>query len=361
MIVFGIDPHMKTYTASATDAATARTVADKTVSGNECGHDALLAWARKFGPDRIFAMEDCRHVSARLERYLIAHGERVVRVPPKMMAGARRGCRTYGKSDPIDAASVARAALREPDLPVASLVGPEQDVRLLVDHRDDLLGERSRMQKRLRWHLHDLDVDLQLPPRALDRYVWLDRVEELLIGLEPTTRSRIALEQVERCRALTGDIRSLEREIRAIMKLLAPELLSFPGCSAISAAHLVGQTAGAARFVSEAAFAMHIGTAPLPVSSGKSQRHRLNRSGNRRLNSTIHMIAVTQARMHPPAIAFIERKRGEGMSYREALRCLKRHISRAVFKAMTRAEPARDTTAVSSDFDIAPVAIAACA
>jgi len=258
MIVFGIDPHMKTYTASATDAATARTVADKTVTSNECGHDALLAWARKFGPDRVFAIEDCRHVSARLERYLIAHGERVVRVPPKMMAGARRGCRTYGKSDPIDAASVARAALREPHLPVASLVGPEQDARLLVDHRDDLLGERSRMQKRLRWHLHDLDVDVdvELPPRALDRYIWLDRVEELLIHLQPTTRSRIALDQVARCRALTADIRLLERQIRTIMKRLAPELLAFPGCSAISAAHLIGQTAGASRFTSEAAFAI---------------------------------------------------------------------------------------------------------
>ena len=103
---------------------------------------------------------------------------------------------------------------------------------------------------------------------------------------------------------------------------------------------------------------MHVGTAPLPVSSGKSTRHRLNRSGNRRLNSTIHMIAVTQARMHPQAIAFMERKKAEGMSTREALRCLKRHISRTVFKTMLRAEQARAGRVIHADFATDPISIA---
>ena len=125
------------------------------------------------------------------------------------------------------------------------------------------------------------------------------------------------------------------------MRVLAPELLALPGCSALCAAQLVGQVAGAARFRSEAAFAMHVGAAPLPASSGKTARHRLNRRGNRRLNCVLHIIAVTQARMHPPAIAFVARKRAEGMSTREALRCLKRHIARTVFRTMRRAEQAR--------------------
>jgi transposase len=177
-----------------------------------------------------------------------------------------------------------------------------------------------------------------LPPRALDRYVWLDRVEARLRGLPASMRTRIALEQVARCRELTACVRSLEREIGVLMRALAPELLALPGCSALSAAQLLGQVAGASRFRSEAAFAMHVGAAPLLASSGKSNRHRLKRRGNRRLNSVIHMVAVTQVRMHPPAIAFLERKRAEGMSTREALRCLKRHIARTVFKVMRRAE-----------------------
>jgi transposase len=358
MIVIGIDPHMKTHTAVALDAVTGRSLGEKTVNCDERGRESLLTWARCLSADRFFAIEDCRHVSGRLERFLLSRSERVVRVPPKMMAGARSSARTYGKSDPIDAACVARAALREPNLPEASLAGPERDIRLLVDYRDDLVQERSRDQKRLRWDIHDLDIGLELPPRVLDRYVWLDRIEAALRSLPTTTLARIAIERTKRCRTLTVEIRSLEREIKKLTRELIPELLDLAGCSAVGAAHLVGQTAGASRFSGDAAFAMHNGTSPLPVSSGKSQRHRLNRCGNRQLNSTIHMIAITQARMHPPAKEFMARKKTEGMSNREALRCLKRHISRVVFKIMLRAERARAGEVLQVDFGTDSVAIA---
>lgn len=338
MIVVGIDPHMKTHTAVAVDALTGQVTGEKTVRCDERGRDGLLLWARSFGPERLFAIEDCRHISGRLERFLLTRGEQVVRVPPKMMAGTRASARAYGKSDPIDAMSVARAALREPALPTATLVGPEHDVRLLSDHRDDLVAERQKVQKRLRWNCHDLEVSLELPPRVLDRYKWLD--------------------QVRRCRELTREIRGLEREILVLVRELSPELLRLPGCSAIGAAHLVGETAGATRFKGEAAFAMHNGTAPLPASSGKSERHRLNRTGNRRLNAAIHMIAVTQARMHAPAIAYVERKQSEGMSYREALRCLKRHISRAVFKVMLKAARAQAGAVLGPTSAAPPIAVA---
>jgi len=358
MIVIGIDPHMKTHTAVALDGATGTFVGERTVTCDGAGHDELLSWAREIGEKRIFAVEDCRHVSGRLERYLLPRGECVVRVPPKMMAGARASARTYGKSDPIDAACVARVALREPGLPYATLVGPEHDVRLLVDHRDDLVEERRRIIKRLRWNCHDLEVGLELPPRVLTRGVWLDRLADALRSLPESTRRRIALDQTARCAALTSEIRGLEREIRGHMRVLAPELMEVAGCSALSAAQLVGQVAGASRFRSEATFAMHVGTAPLAISSGKSDRHRLNRTGNRCLNSTIHIVAVTQARMHPPAIAYVERKRGEGMSTREALRCLKRHITRKLYKTMVRAERARADSVVHVDFESVAVAAA---
>lgn len=341
MIVIGIDPHMKSHTAVALDGASGRRLGELTVAGTDAGCEKLLAWARRLGGERVIAIEDCRHVSRPLERRLLPAGERLLRVPPKMMAQARASARSYGKSDPLDAECVARAALREPDLPEARLDGPERDLRLLSDHRDDLLAERRRIQLRLRWHLHDLELDLRLPSRALDRYVWLERIEAALSDLEPTTCVRIALELTARCRELTQHARCLEREIRGLMRVLAPELLELPGCSALAGAQLVGQVGGAARFRGEAAFAMHTGTAPLPASSGVSTRHRLNRRGNRTLNHALHIIAVTQARMHPPAIAFMARKQGEGMSYREALRCLKRHIARCVFRTMRRAEVAR--------------------
>jgi transposase len=341
VIVIGIDPHMKSHAAVALDAATGCRLAETCVATDAAGCEELLAWARRLGPERLIAVEDCRHVSGRLERRLLPRGERLVRVPPKLMARVRASARTSGKSDPIDAECVARAALREPGLPEARLAGPEADLRLLADHRDDLVCERRRAQSRLRWHLHDLELDLALPPRALERYVWLARVEAGLRALPKGMRTRIALELTGRCRELTREVRALEREIRALVCVLAPELLTLPGCSALSAAQLVGQVAGAARFRSEAAFAMHVGAAPLLASSGKTARHRLNRRGNRRLNSVLHIIAVTQARMYPPAVVYVARRRAEGLSMREALRCLKRHLARCVFRILRRAEQAR--------------------
>lgn len=114
----------------------------------------------------MWAIEDCRQLSRRLERDLLAAGERIVRVPPKPMANCRSSARTYGKSDPIDALAVARAALREPDLPTASLDGDTRELRLLVDHRDDLVAERTRAINRLRWHLHELDPTWTRRPAA---------------------------------------------------------------------------------------------------------------------------------------------------------------------------------------------------
>ncbi len=189
MIVIGIDPHKQTHTAVAVDRSTGELVDVLTVPARKRGHEHLLEWSRALAGERRFALEDCRHVSGSLERLLIARGETVVRVPPKLMAGARRSAREYGKSDAIDATAVARAALREPGLPLARLEGATREIRLLLDHREDLVQERTRIQQRLRWHLHDLDPELEIPAGALDRRVWLERLSRRLGRLERTSRS----------------------------------------------------------------------------------------------------------------------------------------------------------------------------
>jgi transposase len=325
---------MRTHTAVAVERATGEIVAERTVAARVQGRGELVLWARSLDVERVWALEDCRHVSGSLERFLLARGERVVRVPPKLMAGARKGARTRGKSDAIDALSVARAFLREPELPAAFLAEKEREIRLLTDHREDLVGERTRIGNRLRWHLHDLDSELEIPPGALDRYVWLDRLQTWLCGRAQTVQVRIASELVARLRELTRRINALERELEALLAYEAEELLCLVGCSTLTAAKLVGEVAGVDRFSAESKLAKHTGTAPLEVSSGERQRHRLNRSGNRQLNCALHRIAVTQARMHPPARAYLARKQAEGKSRREALRCLKRHLARAVFNAL---------------------------
>src|SRR5829696_2229406 len=176
MLVLGIDAHKRTHTVVAVDDAGRKLGQHTTTSATTTDHLALVRWADQFGGDRRWAVEDCRHLSRRLERDLLTAGEAIVRVPPKMMAHARDAARSYGKSDPIDALAVARAALREPDLPAARLDDETRQVRLLVDHREDLIGERTRQINRLRWHLHELDPTWDPPQRSLNRYKQLDEI-----------------------------------------------------------------------------------------------------------------------------------------------------------------------------------------
>jgi transposase len=170
MIVIGADTHKHSHTVGAVDAATGGAIADLTVRAKRRSFDDVLMWARGLGGERVWAIEDCRHVSGALERFLLARGERVVRVPPKLMAGARNSARERGKSDVIDAVQIARVALRErlDTLPTAQLAGPELDVRLLVDHRERLVAQRTRLINELRWNLHDLSPEFDVPARCVD-------------------------------------------------------------------------------------------------------------------------------------------------------------------------------------------------
>lgn len=341
MVTIGADLHKRSHTVVAVDEH-GRKLAERTVRATPDGHLALLAWAREHFDDRTWALEDCRHLSRRLERDLVTAGEAVIRVPPKLMAGTRRSGREPGKSDPIDALAVARAALREPDLPLARLDGPEREVRLLVDHRDDLVAERTRAQNRLRWLLHELSPGDEPAPRSLDRTVVLDGLRARLVDI-PGPVARIARDLVARIRELTGTIDRLEREITALVAELAPTLLALPGCGPLTAAKLIGETAGVRRFRSAAAFARHNGSAPIPVWSAESGRHRLSRTGNRQLNLALHRIAVTQIRLSGPGRTYLEKRMATGDSKTEAIRALRRRISDEVYRRMRHDEDLHDT------------------
>ena len=277
-----------------------------------------------------------------------------MRVPPRLTAPQRRRNRTRGKSDGIDALAVARAALQEPQLE-----GPRdgeetlRELKLLVDHRDDLVAERRRAQQRLRWHLHELDPALRVPLGALDRAVWLDRVARKLARLEQTTQVRIARDLLSRCRCLTRAIGKLDRELEARTQTLAPRLLQLPGCGPLSAAKLLCEIGPIDRFRSDAQLARHAGVAPLDASSGKHQRHRLDRGGNRQLNCALHRIAITQGRVHPPARSYLERKQAEGKSRREAIRCLKRQLARTIYVTLKN-EPSIDIGATLAQATVGP-------
>jgi transposase len=335
MITLGIDAHKRTHTVVAVDAAGRQLAARTTGETTTAAHLGLLRWAEQLAPGegRRWAVEDCRHLSRRLEADLLAAGETLARVPPKLMAHARDAARTYGKSDPIDALAVARAALAHPDLPAARLDGPSRALRLLVDHREDLVNERTRCINRLRWHLHELDPSWDPSPRSLASYANIDAVAARLAGLDGLVAS-IAGEIAADVRALTVRERALRKQIAELVEGLAPALLAIVGAGALTAAKIVAEAADIRRFKSKDAFARHNGTAPVPVWSGNNERHRLSRAGNRQINAAIHRIALTQSRCHQPAIDYLARRAGNGDRPAEARRALKRHLSDAVYRAM---------------------------
>jgi transposase len=252
------------------------------------------------------------------------------------MAEARRVGRQRGKSDPIDALAVARAALRERDLPTAQLDGPSREVKLLLDHHDDLVAERTGKANRLREYLFELDPEFEVPAGALSKLVWLRRILRRLDSRTGTV-ARLARELTNSVHTLSVNISALERELEKRVRALVPNLLALAGCGVLSAARILAETADVTRFRSKAAFARFNGTAPIPVWSGSTTHFRLNRGGNRQMNAALHRIAITQIRMEQsPGHAYYQRRLADHDQPRDARRALKRKLSDEAFRRLLR-------------------------
>jgi transposase len=331
MVAVGADVHKRTHTFVAVDDV-GRKLGEKVVAATSPGHHQALRWAiKQFGPELRWGIEDCRHLSARLERDLLNCGQQVVRVPPKLMAQVRASARTHGKSDPIDALAVARAVLREPDLPVASHDEVSRELKLLVDRREDLVAQRTSTINRLLWRVHELDPARAPQPRSLD----LAKHRTLLaawLDVTPGLVAELARDELADITRLSEQINTLAKRIGERIRAVAPALLAMPGCGELTAAKIVGEAAGVTRFKGEAAFARHSGVAPIPVWSGNTAgRVRMTRSGNRQLNAALHRIAITQIRLAGLGQTYYRKRLDAGDSSTEALRCLKRRLARVVF------------------------------
>jgi transposase len=212
MILLGADMHKGTHTFAAVAGVTGEVLGDRTVKVGQAGFVAVLDWARGLGAERAWALEDCRQVSGSFERFLLVNGERVVRVPTRLMAGERRGGRERGKSDRIDAIAVARVALREglQQLPAAELAGVELDIRLLIDHRERLVRMRTALNNDLMWHLHDLWPELKLPGGCLRSQKWITQITRRLARAEQTARVRIARDELRHILKLAQTIDTMQ-------------------------------------------------------------------------------------------------------------------------------------------------------
>ncbi len=216
-------------------------------------------------------------------------------------------------------------------------------LKLLVDRRDDLVKHRTATINRLLWRVHELEPAWSPKAKSLDLAKHQKLLADRLAGVSGVV-AELAREELSDIVDLTARINQLQRRITVLVTQVAPTLLAMPGVGALTAAKLVGETAGVARFKSEAAFARHAGIAPIPVWSGSTRgRVRLTRSGNRQLNAAIHRIAVTQIRLDGLGKTYYEKKKSEGMSTPEALRCLKRRLARVVFNHLTTDQHAAAT------------------
>lgn len=331
--VIGVDAHKRSHTLVAANPL-GRKLAQLTVATTSEGHTEAVRWARvRFGCDVVWGLEDCRNLTARLERDLLAAGQKVMRVPPHLMSRSRASSRELGKSDPIDALAVARAVLREPDLPIACHDECSMELRLLVDRREDLVQHRVALISRMLERIHQLDPAWAEPrnwearkPRE-ELKTWLATQQGLL--------AEIAHDEFDEIASLIDAAQVLERRIAGRVRQAAPALLGIQGCGDLTAAKIVAEVAGIDRFKSEAAFARHVGVAPIPHWSGDTARPlRPIRHGNRQLNVALHRIAMVQITHPGPGREYFQRRVDEGDSRQRALRSLKRRLSRVVYTRM---------------------------
>jgi transposase len=336
MVTIGVDPHKDSHQAVAVNELGSQ-LAEHACTAVVDGFGKLLGWGRGLDPERVWVIEDCRHVSGPLERFLLDHGERVARLAPHLMAEARTHVGRRGKSDPIDALAVARAALAHglERLPTARLAGPELEIRLIQQHHQRLVKQRTALINDLRWHLHDLWPDLEIPSRRLGSTQVQNRIARKLKTAQRTARVRVAIDELRRIRELTRTISSLIAELKQLVSQTAPQLLAETGVGPITAALVIGEIAGIDRFDSDSKLARTAACAPIPVSSGRTDRHRLDRGGNRQLNYAIHMIALTRLRYDPETALYIAKQRARGKTQREAIRSLKRHLIRRIYRLLS--------------------------
>ena len=293
----------------------------------------LERWAERF-PERRWAVENAGGLGRHLAGRLAAAGESVVDVPPKLSARVRvLSSGNARKNDGLDALATALAASRNERLATVNPEAASEVLRLLSERREDLVAERTRALNRLHGLLRDL------VPGGVAGTLSASRAARILRGIRvqgssARLRRRLASEILRDVRALERKIADLNERIEVEIEASETSLMEIFGIGPILAAKIIGTVGSVARFPTKAHFASYSGTAPVEASSGEIVRHRLSLAGNRKLNNALHMVATCQARSDVRGRAYYRKKIAEGKSRKEALRCLKRRISDAVFMSL---------------------------
>jgi transposase len=334
-VVIGVDTHRDQHALALVRTGEGALVAEALVPANRAGNRRALTIAkRQRGSRRLWALEGTGSYGASLARFLQERGECVVEVErPK-----RSGSRGRAKSDPLDALRAARAALAGEAGACPRRAGRREALRVLLATREGAVQTRQVGLNQLR------ALVLTAPDQVRERLHGLgrDRLVRACCALRPRSGQEPALHGTllglkscaRRVEAARREADELERELRALVTELSPQLLALDGVGPISAAQVLVAWSHPGRFKNEAAFARLAGAAPIPASSGKVVRHRLDRGGDRRLNRALHTVVLCRRRRHAETIAYIERRLHEGKSARDAVRCLKRYLARSIFRLL---------------------------
>jgi transposase len=335
--VVGVDPHRDAHALCVVRAATGAALVEAQIEASAPGYaQALRLAARHARGRRAWAIEGTGSYGAGLARFLAGRGERVLEV-----GRARRERRSHAKTDALDALRAARDVLAQTKHACPRAGGRREALRALMVAREGALAAKRAALCQLRALLVTCPEPLRAELRSLTRARLLRRLAQL--PAQPTAdeelrATMIALRALtRRVQTLTDEERELKREIEALVAQRAPTLLAERGVGPISAAQLLISWSHRGRVRSDAAFARLAGAAPIPASSGRLVRHRLDPGGDRQLNRALHTIIVSRRKDHPPTIAYIERKTREGKSVREAIRCLKRHLARRLYRLLEAA------------------------
>jgi len=332
-VLIGVDPHKGSVAVAALDEAKGELLERASFSQDRAGLRSLERWAKRF-PERRWAVENAGGLGRHLAVRLAAAGESVVDVPPKLSARVRLlSSGNARKNDELDALATALAASRNERLAAVDPEAASEVLRLLSERREDLVAERTRALNRLHGLLRDL------LPGGVTGTLSADRAARILRSIRPQSsssriRRRLASEVLRDVRTLHRKIADLNGRIQAEVKASSTTLTEIFAVGPILAAKIMGTVGSVARLLTKAHFASYAGTAPVEASSGEVVRHRLSLSGNRHLNYALHMVAVCQARWVARGGAYYRKKIAEGKSRKEALRCLKRGISDAVFASL---------------------------
>jgi transposase len=335
MVTVGIDPHKHLHVAAAVDAAGRQVGKPLKVKNDRQLITLLLKWIRSIAGDKpvTWAIEDGRGFARRLADELLLAGHEVVWVPGRLAAGHRKlHAATGSKSDAIDAAAVARAAGANPDLARHRIDARVRELRMLVDHRADIVKRRTMLINQLKAQLH---LWLDHTPGDLTRAKHIALTTALVNGphLAKPVR-RVLIDMLDEAADLNRRVHDLDGEIKELVTPLAPALLEITGISHNSAAVLIAEIGDITRFATSAKLARYTGAAPIPVYSADKERHRLHRGGNRRLNSILYTAAIVQQRFNPTARALLERHE-PAKGAKGARRILKRHLVDVIHRAMT--------------------------